>query len=457
MVMTLISGPSIADAISNPNSAIVKLVNSQPDDRKMIEEIFLRVLCRMPKEGEIKAVLVSMSKIEGDHKGMVADLAKKEAEMVPIRAEKERKRLVAINEAKAGITAYTPEYNKKKATAAEEQKKRIAAAQKAVKDYAPKQLAALKKWESELPVNRLWTAWTPLTPKAVKATGGITLKIQPDGSVLASGPLKSSDYTFTVDSKLAGITGVMIEALPDDSLPGFGPGINANGNFVLTELKLKTTAKKAGSKPVNAKFVDAKADVNQKDFNVKNAINGNIARNDKAWAVAGKEKQPHWARFKLDKPLGDAAGATFDFSLICRYSNGDYPLGKFRIWVTTSPQPLDIGLPQNIAAIVKTAPAKRSKQQTAALATYYRGIDLEGLKFSQKLVSEKRPLPGDPKMASLKAILVKAERPNPENAALARLRRDVGMSIEQAANLRLTAAQDITWALINNPAFLFNH
>ncbi len=456
-IMTLVSGPTIADAIADPGNALVKLVASQTDDKKVFEEVFLRVLNRKPTEGELKAVLESMSEIEVDHKGLVAKLAEKEAKMVPIRAEKERQRLIAMQQAKAGIASYTPEYNKKKSAAETEQKKRIVVADKAIKDYAPKQLAAMKKWESELPVNRLWTKWIPLTPKTVKASGGINLKTQPDGSVIASGSLKPSDYTITVDSKLAGITGVMIEALPDDSLPGFGPGLNANGNFVLTELKLSSTSKKSGSKAVNAKFVDAKADVNQKSFSVKNTINGNLRNNDKAWAVAGSERQPHWARFKLEKPLGDSSGSSLTFSLICRYSKGDYPLGKFRIWVTTSSQPLELGLPQRVVEAVKTAPSQRSEQQAVTLAAYHRGIDVEGLKLRQKLIGEKRPLPGDPKMVVLKAVLSKAEIAVPKNGALVQLRQDVEMSIEQAAKQRLTAAQDLTWALINNPSFLFNH
>ena len=41
--------------------------------------------------------------------------------------------------------------------------------------------------------------------------------------------------------------------------------------------------------------------------------------------------------------------------------------------------------------------------------------------------------------------------------ALAVLRRDAALSKTQLENKRLTAAQDLAWALINNPAFLFNH
>jgi hypothetical protein len=45
----------------------------------------------------------------------------------------------------------------------------------------------------------------------------------------------------------------------------------------------------------------------------------------------------------------------------------------------------------------------------------------------------------------------------PDDARIIRLRNDVAQSKQQVERLRLTAAEDLTWALINSPAFLFNH
>ena len=36
------------------------------------------------------------------------------------------------------------------------------------------------------------------------------------------------------------------------------------------------------------------------------------------------------------------------------------------------------------------------------------------------------------------------------------LRADAALSTTQLANQRLTGAQDLAWAIINNPSFLFN-
>ena len=73
------------------------------------------------------------------------------------------------------------------------------------------------------------------------------------------------------------------------------------------------------------------------------------------------------------------------------------------------------------------------------------------------VIASKAPLPVDPKLKELRDQVEYAKRPIPIDPALLALRRDVEISIEQSIARRLTAAQDITWALINSPAFLFNH
>ena len=64
-----------------------------------------------------------------------------------------------------------------------------------------------------------------------------------------------------------------------------------------------------------------------------------------------------------------------------------------------------------------------------------------------------------PKIQSneLEIALKKASAPLNIHPRVAEYKRAVELSQQQLGNPRLTAAQDIAWALINNPAFLFNH
>ncbi len=66
------------------------------------------------------------------------------------------------------------------------------------------------------------------------------------------------------------------------------------------------------------------------------------------------------------------------------------------------------------------------------------------------------PLPTDPGVLERRTTLATAELPIKLDAKLVQLRQDSAQSKTQIANKRLTAAQDLTWALINTPAFLFN-
>jgi hypothetical protein len=86
--------------------------------------------------------------------------------------------------------------------------------------------------------------WTQLTPLTAVATGGATLTIQGDNSILAGGtnPV-ASVYTITASTTQTNITGIRLEALEDPSLPSNGPGRQpTNGNFVLQELQVDAVA-----------------------------------------------------------------------------------------------------------------------------------------------------------------------------------------------------------------------
>jgi len=52
----LINGTTLSEAVSSPSSRIAKLVESEKDDKKLIEEIYLACLNRFPTEKEIAAI-----------------------------------------------------------------------------------------------------------------------------------------------------------------------------------------------------------------------------------------------------------------------------------------------------------------------------------------------------------------------------------------------------------------
>jgi len=136
---------------------------------------------------------------------------------------------------------------------------------------------------------------------------------------------------------------------------------------------------------------------------------------------------------------------------------GRHTIGRFRISVTTTPRPVTLdGLPKNIADILAVAADKRNDQQKAELLKYYRGLDAELKKLQQDLAEANKPRPVDPKLVQLREQLTKVGQTLPADPKLTELRNDVQMSAQQLETARLTFAQDLAWALINSPAFLFN-
>jgi hypothetical protein len=55
--LNLINGPTIADALIDPRGRIAALIKTDPQPRRVVEEMFLAALCRPPTEAEVKKAL----------------------------------------------------------------------------------------------------------------------------------------------------------------------------------------------------------------------------------------------------------------------------------------------------------------------------------------------------------------------------------------------------------------
>jgi hypothetical protein len=140
-----------------------------------------------------------------------------------------------------------------------------------------------------------------------------------------------------------------------------------------------------------------------------------------------------------------------------QYADARHLIGRFRLSVTDAEGELNFGAPGDVAAILAVAAEKRSPEQKAALIEHLAAGDKETATARAALVEAEKPLAPDPGLAEHRNAVAAAEQPVVVEPLLASLRRDAALSRQQLANQRLTAAQDLAWALINTPGFLFNH
>jgi WD40 repeat protein/mono/diheme cytochrome c family protein len=454
-VMALISGPTIGDAIDDPGNEVAKLVAREPDDAKLVEELFLRILNRPATPKEVETSVADLRAIEEDNTKLTAALAKREADYVAIRARQEKEREDAVAEAKKELAEYEKELAPKVAELEKQKAEKTARLEAEQKDYEATLPAKLADWEKKQASSEV--EWLPLAPKSLKGGTGTTLTQEPDRSIVVSGKQQKTAYTIVVETRLRGITGIRLEALADPKLPGSGPGRAQNGNFVLTEFEVTAAPKADPKKAQKVVLQNPLADFSQENFGIKSAISGNPNTANKGWAVSPMLGVTHWATFETAEPIDFEGGTVLTFTLHQRYTDNMHMLGRFRLSATATPRPVGLGLPEELRALVATPAAERIESQKAALMKHFRLLDPEFRAKSDALAESRKPLPTDPKLVALRGALELASRPVPPDPELEQLRHDVAMSTKQLAEKRLTAAQDVAWALINSPAFLFNH
>jgi hypothetical protein len=321
-VLNMVNGPVVADAVKDSSNRLAALLSKEKDDARVVEELYLAVLCRLPTKGELTSGLQAMKDGQADYAELVAE-AKKYQEA-------------------------------------------LAAYEKTV----PARQQAFEAGLARLPT------WHPVKVLTATSKGGAVLTAQPDGSILVSGKNPSPEvYTVTLETPLKGITGIRLEALADPKLPGGGPGRAPNGNFVLNEFKLSAADLATRGKATPVALHRAQATFSQEMYAVTGAIDNNPAT---GWAIAPQFGKTQTALFELTAPLNHVQGSVLTVTLDQRFQGKEHNLGKFRISVTTSQVPLSLtGPPPALAGILAIEPAKRTPQQQATLANAYRAQDAD--------------------------------------------------------------------------------
>ncbi len=295
-------------------------------------------------------------------------------------------------------------YRKAKAEYDAEHAKLVAALAAFEKEELPRRQA---EWETQMTTE---ASWQVLTPVFASSAEGVTLAVQRDGSVLASGTTPETDsYTLVFRTELTGITALKIEALTHDTLPAKGPGRVASGNFVLSEVMVNATdlgrPDELGAS-YRVPLARAAADHFQTDkpWRPENTIDG---KPDTGWAIGPQMGRDHVLVLETAQDIGGPGGTLL--SVVLDQNYGDiHTLGRVRISVTTAKRPEHLRvIPEDVLAILKRPAEKRNAKQKERLTQYWNTIDPERDRLARAIEEHAKKAPAVP----LAQLLVENPKP----------------------------------------------
>jgi hypothetical protein len=208
--------------------------------------------------------------------------------------------------------------------------------------------------------------------------------------------------------------------------------------------------------PQKLTFENALATFSQNGYLVATAIDGKVAAAGNGWAISPQMGKDHYASFQVKSPSSFEGPTDLQIILKQEFQSGQHSLGRFRVAVTDVAKPISYGLPEEVIQILEIASDKRNSEQNKKISDAFKKADPERVALSNALTEASKPLPKDPKLTELETTLSNAEKPLPLPPEIVRLRRALSLSEKQLSNKRVIGAQDLAWALINTPAFLFN-
>ena len=452
-VMALMNGSTVSQAISDSDNAIANLLQDLEDDNEVINEMFLRILNRPARPEEIQATLDSGADLEKQHAALLRRLSDYRQQIERELQRREQAREEAIAAAKTELEQFR---TAKEAEVQQQQQEETAKLTSELVKFDEKTLPA--KLASFQAGYLRSTTWIPLEPGDLTTDAEVKVTRLPDNSVLAD--RRSTEpvrYTFKSSVNLSRITAVRLEMLTHDSIDSFGPGFADNGNFVLTEFSGQWVPTSDQNKPATSLvFGRSEATFSQPDFAVTEAVDKDRNQADNGWAVSGATGETQTAVFHLNDPLKLTEPVQLTFVLEQLFAERTHSIGCFRISVTDDTSPTLHGVPREIDRILSIVEAARTAEEMDRLLEWFRDRSKERRKKELALAKSRRPKPKDSGIIEREKELELVSQPLAKDPLLARLERAALLSEEQLADRRQTMAQDLAWALVNSPSFLFN-
>ncbi len=243
----------------------------------------------------------------------------------------------------------------------------------------PQRMAA---WEAE--AKQLVGDWTVLENAEVIATNGVKFEELLDHSFIPRGDNPPTGvYYLTAKTQLKNITGIRLELMTDHTLPRTGPGRSTQGVAWLSEFVAEAAPAEQAApadKFQSLKIAEATADFAAPNNPISLAIDGNLKTSWSIDAGPGLRNQDRRAVFALQTPsAGFDGGTLLKFSLSQKEFGGSAAerfeapnIGRFRISVTTAPNPKADPLPTQVRRILAIPAANRTPEQQREVFRFYR-------------------------------------------------------------------------------------
>lgn len=224
--------------------------------------------------------------------------------------------------------------------------------------------ASLNEWaegQTAAPID-----WEVLDLQSYASAAGATVTRLDDGSIAVSGHHPDRDrYMVSAVTRDFGYTGIRLELLPDEALPGQGPGRGKDGALVLTEFR---------ASQANRNDPFRQADIPLRAVWANGGASADLARAvDGDGGTGWSAESPGVAVFRPQGEVGYTDGTTFTFTLE-HQAGGKQTAGRFRVLATKAPVD-QLNYPDAVREALLTPEDRRSDAHNAVLLDYYADSD----------------------------------------------------------------------------------